>query len=60
MRQRAISVDLEPRIEEPCMSDLGALCSGDVAKGEVSVQNDYDTVCGIENLLRSCLSASVM
>ena len=39
MRQRAVSVDLEPRIEEPCMPDLGALCSRDVAKGEVCVEN---------------------
>ena len=47
MRQRAISVDLEPRIEEPCMADLGALCSRDVAKGEVCVENGYDTAPAI-------------
>ena len=34
MRQRAISIDLEPRIEEPCMGDLGAYCSENTEKGE--------------------------
>lgn len=36
MRQRAIRVELEPRIEEPCMADLGAFCSERVEEGDVS------------------------
>ena len=36
MRQRAIRIELEPRIEEPCMADLGAFCSEDLEKGDVS------------------------
>lgn len=35
MRQRAVSVDLLPEIEEPCISDLGKYCSLNVEKGEV-------------------------
>ncbi|CAH1779434.1 unnamed protein product [Owenia fusiformis] len=34
MHQRAANVDLEPRIETPCLADLGAFCSDDVEKGE--------------------------
>ena len=45
MRQRAISVELEPRIEQPCMFDLADLCSEDVEKGAVSIfffqENQY-------------------
>ena len=35
MRQRSISVDLEPRIEMPCISDLGYFCSQNIKRGEV-------------------------
>lgn len=38
MRQRAVSVDLEPRIEEPCMYELGMYCSENVEKGKVSTK----------------------
>lgn len=35
MHQRAVSVDLEPRVEEPCLTDLGRWCSGEnVEEGE--------------------------
>ena len=38
MRERAVSVDLEPRIEEPCMQDLARFCSDDATeKGNVSI-----------------------
>lgn len=37
MRQRAVSVDLLPEIEEPCISDLGKFCSLNVEKGEVII-----------------------
>ncbi len=36
MRQRAVHVDLEPRIEGPCLYDLAEYCSENVGKGEVS------------------------
>ncbi len=38
MRQRAVSVDLEPRIEEPCLSELGMYCSENVEKGKVCIK----------------------
>ncbi|XP_015923497.1 Golgi apparatus protein 1 [Parasteatoda tepidariorum] len=34
MRQRAVSVDLMPEIEEPCLLDLTERCSENVEKGE--------------------------
>lgn len=34
MRQRAISVDLEPEIEEVCVRDLGTFCKDKSKKGE--------------------------
>ena len=40
MRQRALSVDLNPDIEDACMVELGDMCSEDkedVEKGAVSV-----------------------
>ena len=40
MRHRASSVDLNPAIEDACMSELGDVCSEDkedVEKGAVSV-----------------------
>ena len=37
MRQRAVSVDLEPRIEDACLKDLGLFCSDKLEKGEVGI-----------------------
>ena len=34
MRQRAVSVDLQPEIEEPCMNDLASYCNSNVNKGQ--------------------------
>ncbi|CAG9771209.1 unnamed protein product [Ceutorhynchus assimilis] len=34
MRQRALSVDLEPTIEESCLTDLGTFCHDKVNRGE--------------------------
>ena len=46
MRQRALSVDLNPIIEDACMVDLGDVCSEDkedVEKGAVS-ETDHENV----------------
>ena len=43
MRQRALSVDLNPDIEGACMAELGDMCSEDkedVEKGAVSKETD--------------------
>ncbi|XP_055943166.1 Golgi apparatus protein 1-like isoform X2 [Argiope bruennichi] len=37
MRQRAVSVDLLPEIEEPCLLDLTKFCNENVEKGEEMV-----------------------
>lgn len=44
MRQRAISVDLEPAIEEPCLDDLGTFCHEKVKKGQemMCLQDNYN------------------
>ncbi|OQR79285.1 Golgi apparatus protein 1-like, partial [Tropilaelaps mercedesae] len=34
MRQRAVSVDLQPEIEEPCLNDLANMCSANLEKGQ--------------------------
>ncbi|XP_013408738.1 Golgi apparatus protein 1 isoform X2 [Lingula anatina] len=46
MHQRALNVDLEPRIEEPCMADLATYCSQETEKGaEVEcLQDNYDSL----------------
>jgi hypothetical protein len=41
MRQRAVSVDLHPEIEDACLSELGEHCSDDeddAQKGGVSIE----------------------
>jgi len=44
MRERAVSVHLQPELEEPCLLDLGKYCSENVEKGnEVDcLQDNYD------------------
>lgn len=40
MRNRARKIELDPEIEENCVSDLGRLCSDqekDIGKGDVSL-----------------------
>ena len=36
LRQRAVSVHLNPRIEEECRQDLGRLCNEKIQRGEVT------------------------
>uniref|UniRef100_T1J4W1 Golgi apparatus protein 1 n=1 Tax=Strigamia maritima TaxID=126957 RepID=T1J4W1_STRMM len=53
MRQRAISVDLHPEIQEPCMEDLADYCAAQTGKGE-------ELVClqdHLENLSSDCQEA---
>ncbi|XP_064639932.1 Golgi apparatus protein 1-like isoform X2 [Lineus longissimus] len=53
MRQRAISVDLEPRVEEPCLHNLAEFCSDDTAKGkEIECLQDH-----LQDLDKQCLYA---
>ncbi|XP_074644298.1 Golgi apparatus protein 1-like isoform X2 [Tubulanus polymorphus] len=53
MRQRAVSVEMEPRIEEPCMKDLAEFCSENVQKGnEIECLQDH-----LEDLADECRSA---
>ena len=53
MRQRAVSVDLQPEIEEPCMGDLASFCSHDVNKGQ-----EIDCLQqNLEKLEQNCRSA---
>ena len=33
-----MSVDLEPRIEDACLKDLGLFCSDKLEKGEVGIK----------------------
>ncbi|XP_060516634.1 Golgi apparatus protein 1 [Cylas formicarius] len=44
MRQRALSVDLEPSIEDNCLLDLGQFCHDKVKKGEemLCLQKNYN------------------
>lgn len=44
MRQRALSVDLNPKIEEDCLEDLAMSCFDKTAKGEelLCLQNNMD------------------
>ena len=44
MRQRAVSVDLQPEIEEVCLDDLVEFCFDKTAKGEeiLCLQSKYD------------------
>lgn len=46
MRQRAVSVDLEPTIEESCLTDLGTFCHDKVKKGEEMqcLQDNYSNL----------------
>jgi Golgi apparatus protein 1 len=37
MRQRAVSVDLQPEVEEVCLDDLAAHCPSKTGKGEEMV-----------------------
>jgi Golgi apparatus protein 1 len=37
MRQRAVSVDLQPEVEEVCLDDLASLCPSKTGKGEEMV-----------------------
>lgn len=37
MRQRAVSMDLQPEVEEVCVEDLGLHCAGKTGKGEEMV-----------------------
>lgn len=37
MRQRAVSVDLQPEVEEMCLDELASLCPGKIGKGEEMV-----------------------
>lgn len=37
MRQRAVSVDLQPEVEEVCLDDLASFCAGKTGKGEEMV-----------------------
>ncbi|PSN56256.1 Golgi apparatus protein 1 [Blattella germanica] len=37
MRQRAVSVDLQPEVEDACLEDLSNLCGGKTGKGEEMV-----------------------
>ncbi|XP_064467389.1 Golgi apparatus protein 1-like [Ornithodoros turicata] len=53
MRQRAVSIDLHPEIEEPCMTDLASLCSDKLGRGE-------EMQClqqNLEKLTQDCRSA---
>ena len=37
MRQRAVSVDLQPEVEDACLEDLAGECSDKIGKGEEMV-----------------------
>jgi len=37
MRQRAVSMDLQPEVEEVCLDDLAFHCAGKTGKGEEMV-----------------------
>ena len=37
MRQRAVSVDLQPEVEDSCLEDLADLCPDKTGKGEEMV-----------------------
>lgn len=52
MRQRAVNVDLQPEIEEVCLSDLASFCYDKTAKGE-------EILCLQDNLDRYCLASDV-
>ncbi|KAH7980254.1 hypothetical protein HPB49_014201 [Dermacentor silvarum] len=53
MRQRAVSIDLHPEIEEPCMPDLAGMCSDHLGRGE-EMQCLQDN---LEKLSRDCRAA---
>lgn len=53
MRQRAVSIDLHPEIEEPCMSDLAKHCSDHMGRGE-EMQCLQDN---LEKLSQDCRAA---
>lgn len=53
MRQRAISVDLIPEIEEPCLDDLSGMCFDKTEKGE-EMQCLQDN---LDKLTKRCLEA---
>ncbi|RZC42697.1 Golgi apparatus protein 1 [Asbolus verrucosus] len=48
MRQRAISVDLQPEIEEACLDDLAMFCFDKTKKGEemMCLQKNFDELKG--------------
>lgn len=49
MRQRAVNVDLQPEIEEVCLSDLASFCYDKTAKGEeiLCLQDNLDSLTKI-------------
>ncbi|XP_063230835.1 Golgi apparatus protein 1 [Bacillus rossius redtenbacheri] len=46
MRQRAVSVDLQPEVEEVCLENLASMCSDKVNKGEemVCLQDNLESL----------------
>ena len=53
MRQRAVSVDLEPRIEDACLKDLGLFCSDKLEKGEVGIVKYFSIHFSRESIMYS-------